>query len=192
MSLLSELKQRKVFRVAAAYAVVAWLLIEVVSVVLPALQLPEWTVTFTTILLLLGFPVALVLSWSFDIVRDRAAAPPSLQFSLNERCVAVLPFANMTEDAAQTHFADGLVEDILTRLQVIEWLKVVSRQSAFAYKGRGIDTRTMLQEAMLRLLGTPADRKQRIVFDAGHGYLPHNQFVRATLDWYDKHLGPVE
>jgi len=159
MSLLSELKQRKVFRVAAAYAVVAWLLIEVVSVVLPALQLPEWTVTFTTILLLLGFPVALVLSWSFDIVRDRAAAPPSLQFSLNERCVAVLPFANMTEDAAQTHFADGLVEDILTRLQVIEWLKVVSRQSAFAFKGRGIDTRTISRELGCRYLVEGSVRK---------------------------------
>jgi dienelactone hydrolase len=55
-----------------------------------------------------------------------------------------------------------------------------------------IDVNVEAQEAMLRLLGTPADRKQRIVFDAGHGYLPHNQFVRATLDWYDKHLGPVE
>jgi hypothetical protein len=92
MPLLTELKERKVFRVAAAYAVVAWLLIQVASAVLPALRLPDWTVTFTT---------------------------------------------------------------------------------------------------MLRLLGTPADRKQRILFDAGHGYLPHNQFVRATLDWYDQYLGPT-
>jgi hypothetical protein len=70
MGLLAELRQRKVFRVAAAYAVVAWLLIQVASAVLPALKLPEWTVTFTTILLLLGFPVALVLAWSFDVVRE--------------------------------------------------------------------------------------------------------------------------
>jgi len=159
MSLLSELKQRKVFRVAAAYAVVAWLLIEVVSVVLPALRLPEWTVTFTTILLLLGFPVALVLSWSFDIVRDRGAVPPPPQSLLHDRCVAVLPFANMTEDAAQTHFADGLVEDILTRLQAIRWLKVVSRQSAFAYKGRNVDTRAIARELGCRYLVEGSVRK---------------------------------
>ena len=78
MAWLAELRKRKVFRVAAAYAVVGWLMVEVVAVVLPALNLPHWTVTFTTILLMLGFPVALVLAWSFDIVRDRgddATAP---------------------------------------------------------------------------------------------------------------------
>ena len=73
MAWLAELRKRKVFRVAAAYAVVGWLLVQVVAVVLPALNLPPWTVTFTTVLLLLGFPIALVLAWSFDIVRDRGA-----------------------------------------------------------------------------------------------------------------------
>jgi TolB-like protein/formylglycine-generating enzyme required for sulfatase activity/type II secretory pathway pseudopilin PulG len=58
----------------------------------------------------------------------------------------VLPFVNMTEDAAQAHFADGLVEDILTRLQAIGGLKVLSRQSAFAYKGRSVDARTISRE----------------------------------------------
>jgi hypothetical protein len=70
MSLLSELKHRKVFRVAAAYLVVGWLLIQVASTVLPALRLPDWTITFATVLVLLGFPVALLLGWSFDVVRS--------------------------------------------------------------------------------------------------------------------------
>jgi len=152
MSFLTELKQRKVVRVGTAYAVVAWLLIEVVSVVLPALRLPDWTVTFTTILLLLGFPVALVLAWSFDVVRDRGRAPASPLAAPDARCVAVLPFANMSEESAQTHFADGLVEDILTRLQAIPRLKIVSRQSAFAYKGRSVDTRTIARELGCRYL----------------------------------------
>ena len=52
----------------------------------------------------------------------------------------------MTEDAAQSHFADGLVEDLLTRLQAIPGLKVISRQSAFAYKGRSVDIRTISRE----------------------------------------------
>jgi dienelactone hydrolase len=72
MSLLAELKQRKVFRVAATYAVVAWLLIQVVATVGPALKLPDWTLTFTVVLAALGFPVALVLAWVFDIVRTRS------------------------------------------------------------------------------------------------------------------------
>lgn len=65
--LLAELKRRRVFRVAALYGVVAWIIAEVSSVVFPVLLLPEWTVTFIVVLLMLGFPVAMVLAWAFDI-----------------------------------------------------------------------------------------------------------------------------
>ncbi len=149
MSWLAELRKRKVFRVAAAYAVVAWLLVQVASVVLPALHLPPWTITFTTVLLMLGFPVAVALAWSFDVVRDRGTdtatpGPPATRVQANS--VVVLPFTNMSEDAAQTHFADGIVEDLTTRLQAIPGLKVMSRQSAFAYQGRSVDARTISRE----------------------------------------------
>ena len=149
MAWLAELKKRKVFRVAAAYAVVGWLLVQVVAVVLPALNLPPWTITFTTVLLLLGFPIALVLAWSFDIVRDRGATPSAatgLPTSVQPRSIVVLPFANMSEDAAQRHFADGIVEDLTTRLQALPGLKVMSRQSASAYQGRQVDARTISRE----------------------------------------------
>jgi hypothetical protein len=86
--LFEELKRRKVFRVAAVYAVVAWLLIQVAATIMPALQMPDWTVSFVTILFILGFPIALVLSWAYDItpegIKEDAAtqsppvaAPPS-------------------------------------------------------------------------------------------------------------------
>ena len=65
--LLAELKRRRVFRVAGLYGVVAWIIAEVSSVVFPVLLLPEWTVTFIVALLMLGFPVAMVLAWAFDI-----------------------------------------------------------------------------------------------------------------------------
>jgi hypothetical protein len=55
-----------------------------------------------------------------------------------------------------------------------------------------IDVSPTAQAAMLRLLGTPPEHKQRILFDTGHGWLPQNQFVSATLDWYDEHLGPTQ
>jgi TolB-like protein/Tfp pilus assembly protein PilF len=62
-----ELKRRNVVKVGAAYAVVAWLVIQAADIVFPALQLPEWTVTFVTVLLLLGFPIALVLAWAYEL-----------------------------------------------------------------------------------------------------------------------------
>lgn len=70
MSFWAELKRRNVVRVGVAYAVVAWLLIEVASTLFPLLQLPVWTVTFVAALLLLGFPVALVLSWAYELTPD--------------------------------------------------------------------------------------------------------------------------
>jgi len=68
--LLTELQRRKVFRVAAAYAVVAWVLIEVTDTVFPRLGLPEWTVTFVIALMVLGFPVALFLSWAYELTPE--------------------------------------------------------------------------------------------------------------------------
>ena len=58
-NLFQELRRRKVFRITAVYAAMAWELIEVAATVLPALQLPVWTVTFITVLLIPGFPVAI-------------------------------------------------------------------------------------------------------------------------------------
>ena len=62
-----ELKRRKVYRVAAGYAVVAWLLIQVAATIFPALELPPWALRFVVITVLAGFPIALVLAWAFDV-----------------------------------------------------------------------------------------------------------------------------
>ena len=70
MSLLREIKQRKVFQVAAMYALVAWLLIEVVTTVKDPLILPAWADTLVIFLLAIGFPVALILSWAFDVTPE--------------------------------------------------------------------------------------------------------------------------
>jgi len=66
MNLVAELHRRHVFRVAAAYGVAAWLLIQVADIVMPRLGLPDWTVTFVIVVLALGFPLALMFSWGFD------------------------------------------------------------------------------------------------------------------------------
>jgi hypothetical protein len=65
-----ELKRRHVYKVAVAYAVVSWLLIQVATQVFPFFEIPNWAVRFVVLLLILGFPVALILSWAFEITPE--------------------------------------------------------------------------------------------------------------------------
>ena len=66
-SVWGELRRRNVVKVAVAYAVVEWLLIEVTSTVLPTFEAPQWVIQTITFVIILGFPLALVLSWVFDL-----------------------------------------------------------------------------------------------------------------------------
>ena len=74
-----ELKRRKVYRVAAAYIVVAGGTIQLASVVFPAWDLPEWSLRLVIVLLLLGFPVSLILAWAFDVTPAGIQATPKLE-----------------------------------------------------------------------------------------------------------------
>ncbi len=67
---LRELRRRKVFRVAAVYAVAGWLIIQIAQAVFPALHLPSWTVTFIVVLLIIGFPITLILAWAFELTPE--------------------------------------------------------------------------------------------------------------------------
>ena len=69
-SFFGELRRRNVVKVAAAYAIVAWLLIQVTATVFPILQIPGWATALVTMLVLLGFPVALLLSWAFELTPE--------------------------------------------------------------------------------------------------------------------------
>ncbi len=66
-SLLNELKRRRVFRVAAVYAVVAFVVLQAAELLVPALLLPSWVFTLVALLAILGFPIALVLAWAFEL-----------------------------------------------------------------------------------------------------------------------------
>jgi len=70
MSFLGEIKRRKVFQVAALYAVMAWLIIQVIDVINDPLKLPEWLDTVVIVLLAVGFPIALILAWAFDLTPE--------------------------------------------------------------------------------------------------------------------------
>jgi TolB-like protein/lipoprotein NlpI len=69
-SVWGELKRRNVVRVAVAYAIAAWLLIEITATTFPILKLPDWSVTLVTVLVLIGFPLALILAWAFELTPE--------------------------------------------------------------------------------------------------------------------------
>src|SRR5438045_8872423 len=66
----AELKRRNVYKVAVAYAVVGWLLIQVSSTVLPTFHAPEWVVQTLVVLVAIGFPIALVIAWAFELTPE--------------------------------------------------------------------------------------------------------------------------
>jgi TolB-like protein/Flp pilus assembly protein TadD len=153
MSFWSELRRRKVVRVGVAYLVVALAVAEGADIFLPQLGAPAWVVPVVLGLLVLGFPLASVLAWAYDItpeglVRDgaKAEAPESADVPVPEasasrpradgrRSVAVLPLTNMSGDPENEFFGDGMTEDILTHLSRVKSLRVTSRTSVMQYKG---------------------------------------------------------
>jgi hypothetical protein len=66
----SELKRRNVYKVAVAYAVVAWLLIQVATQVFPFFEIPNWTVRLVVLLIVIGFPIALIIAWAFKLTPE--------------------------------------------------------------------------------------------------------------------------
>src|SRR5256886_16416045 len=70
MNFFSELKRRNVYKVAVAYAVVAWLTIQATSIFLPAFNAPQWAMQVVILILGIGFPIALVFSWAFEITPE--------------------------------------------------------------------------------------------------------------------------
>ena len=82
----AELKRRNVYKVAIAYAVIAWLLMQIATQVFPFLEIPNWAIRLVIMLLALGFPIALIIAWAFELtpeglkrteVADRALAKSS-------------------------------------------------------------------------------------------------------------------
>src|SRR5207244_12584110 len=69
-NVFSELKRRNVYQVAIAYLVVAWLLMQAASIFLPAFNAPQWAMQIVILILVVGFPIALVFSWAFEITPE--------------------------------------------------------------------------------------------------------------------------
>ena len=203
-SFFAELKRRNVYKVAVAYAIVGWLLVQVATQVFPFLEIPTWVVRLVIVLVAAGFPIALVIAWAFELTPegikrtedvDLAAsarqprkytwifvvivgaalsvglffigrytarntptprpvtqpeARPGVQSeaatAIPPKSIAVLPFENLSDDKNAAYFADGIQDEILTKLASIADLKVISRTSTARYKSKPEDLRTVSQQ----------------------------------------------
>ena len=195
MSLFTELKRRNVLRVGAAYLIGAWLLVQVAETIFPLFGFDDTPARIVVIVLAIGFPLALLFSWVYEITPeglklekdidrsrsityhtgkrldrgiivilaiavgyfafDKFVLDPvrdeTLEESVAERVrdemlvdaygdksIAVLPFVNMSDDAGNEYFSDGISEEVLNLLARISDLRVISRSSAFSFKGKDI------------------------------------------------------
>lgn len=144
--LWEELRRRHVVRVVIYYVVFAWVVIQVGDVLLEAFELDHlmrWVVAGVVLL----FPLVLALSWMFDITPEGVERTQPLSESLPAAfeapsgSLAVLPFANLSDDPENEYFSDGLSEEIRNQLARVPGLKVAARTSSFAFKGRNEDAR---------------------------------------------------
>ncbi len=172
-----ELQRRKVYRVAAAYIVAAGFLIQIASAAFPAWELLNWSLRLVIALLLIGFPIALLLAWAYDVtpqgIQATARVPaahrrrnlillvvagaiistaagffllPRASARKIDKSVAVLPFQNLSDEKANAYFAEGIQNEILTKLAAIRNLKVISRTSTAKYQSKPDDLKTVAQE----------------------------------------------
>ena len=142
----SELKRRKVYSVAVTYAVVGWVLIQIVTQVFPPFEIPNWFERLVIIAIVIGFPVALVLAWLFDFTRhgiirteelsSEALVEISPQANSTEKSIAVLPFKDLSLAKDHAYFSEGIAEELLGALAKVDGLRVAARRSSFWFKDK--------------------------------------------------------
>ena len=210
-SLLGDLRRRHVFRVAALYIVGAWLLLQISDVIFPGLGIPEAAIRYVMIAALVGFPIALVVGWMYeltpdgivrtaplsestgvsdlslrgtdyvilgalvlvavsvtyglivrmdDVVEVEPASVERMAFPLPDKpSIAVLPFDNMSDDAEQEYFVDGMTEDLITDLSKLSGLFVIARNSVFTYKGTAVKVQEVAEDLGVRYVLEGSVRK---------------------------------
>ena len=147
----AELRRRKVYSVAIAYLVGGWALAQGIAQVLPVFDIPNWVVRLVVLLIVLGFPVALALSWFFDLTRYGIvrtpdldtprvdiiqSAPASNRVDSGEKSIAVLPFNDLSPAKDHAYFGEGIAEELLGALAKVDGLRVAARRSSFWFKDR--------------------------------------------------------
>jgi TolB-like protein/Tfp pilus assembly protein PilF len=183
----AELRRRNVYKVAVAYAVIAWLLIQAASILFPTFDAPGWVMKVFVAIIAAGFPIALVLAWAFELTpegikRTEEVTPNesitrrtgrkidfviigvfalvialllydryrpttiSPAAAVPQKSIAILPFENLSEEKANAYFAEGVQDEILTKLATVRDLKVISRTSTAKYQSKPDNLKTVANE----------------------------------------------
>jgi TolB-like protein/Tfp pilus assembly protein PilF len=185
----AELKRRNVYKVAVAYAVVSWLLIQIATQVFPFFEIPNWAVRLVVLAMIAGFPIALIIAWAFELTPEGVKRTEDVdvtekrsrgvtwiyiavvsailsvalfvlgRYTANTRAprhsqaatapqksIAILPFENLSEEKANAYFAEGIKDEILTKLAAVRDLKVISRTSTAKYQSKPDNLKTVAQE----------------------------------------------
>ena len=197
-----ELQRRRVIKVGIAYLIAAWLVLQLADVIFPALQLPAWSTALVLGLLIVGFPLALILSWVFDITphgvrrsedstQAAAAGTQDDAVTPDGPSIAVLPFPDMSAEKDQEHFCDGLTEELLNVLTRIPKLRVASRTSSFSFKGKETDLKAAAEKLQVDHILEGSVRK------SGNKIRVTAQLIEAATDshlWsetYDRELDDI-
>lgn len=199
LAFLKALKRRHIYQVAAVYAAVGLGLLGAAELVLDPLGLGAAR-PFIVVVTLVGFPIALVLAWAYEITPDgmtRTSAPAVRQEDedllappeFDEASLAVLPFVNVSPDPENEYFADGLTEEVIADLSHVEAIRVISRTSAMQFKGARKDVKTIGRELGVRYILEGSVRK------AGDDLRITAQLIDARTDvhlWTHKHDGDLK
>jgi TolB-like protein len=228
----AELKRRHVFRIAAVYGGVGFVIVQAADVFIPALHLPPWIMSAAAFLVILGFPIAVLIAWAFELTPeglkktehatageiDEIVAQPAgnrwpiglaalagvILISLSAwwlatgrirgtgtyDSIAVLPFANLSDNEELEYFSDGLSEELLNALAGVEDLRVAARTSSFAFKDTNADIRAIADslgvetvlEGSVRRSGDQVRITVQLI-DAEHGFhLWSNEYDRDLID----------
>ncbi|MDH5176361.1 MAG: tetratricopeptide repeat protein [Gammaproteobacteria bacterium] len=141
--LWSELQRRRVVRAVLYYVAGAWVLAQVIDLLLDAFDASHY-MRYAVAALVLGLPVAALLAWIFDFKLSGIERTPPLPVPAidpPDDSIAVLPFANLSHEVENEYFSDGLAEEIRNQLARVRGLRVAARSSSFAFKGRHEDVR---------------------------------------------------
>ena len=157
--LSSELKRRKVYSVIAAYAVVAFILLQLGEITFGPLGLPNWVMVSLIVVVIVGFPIVVVLSWVFDITPGGIRRTGNAVESDGRPSIAVLPFVDMSPEQDQGYFCEGVAEEILNALVKIQQISVAARTSSFQYKAGAGDVRDIGKELGVKTILEGSVRK---------------------------------
>lgn len=168
---ISELKRRKVFKSAITYLIVAWIIAQVSSIVLPTFNAPSYLMKTLIIILVIGFPISLIFAWIYQFsakgirkiktVEEDESNTDQVGIDQKNKKLVVLPFQNISTNNGSNYFSDGLTEEIIIRLSTIKELDIASRSTSLRYRNTEMDISSLGRELNARYLLQGTVRKHK-------------------------------